>query len=198
MALTRRLLKEWQLEDEMIEKIIAAHAATVHALKEERDEARAQADMLQAAQEEVQRLKAEVEELTGCRQQAQEAQAALESYMAQQEKEKTDRRNGEAIRCLLEEAGCNPHAVELLMPQVKAEDILWEDEKVMNGTALLAEVMSKYGAFFAKEETLPTRLFAPPARPGRAVSARDIASMTQEEINNHWNMIKDVLTKGVN
>ena len=43
MSLTRKLLKELELTDAAIERIIAAHVDTVDALRQERDEARAAA-----------------------------------------------------------------------------------------------------------------------------------------------------------
>ena len=46
MALTRRSLKAMGIEDEKIDEIIAAHAETVDALKEQRDNYKAQADEL--------------------------------------------------------------------------------------------------------------------------------------------------------
>lgn len=198
MALTRRLLKEWQLEDAMIERIIAAHAATVHALKEERDQAQAQAAGLVETQKECDALRSQVEELVNSRQLALDAQAQLENYQRQAEEERSARKAEKAVRRLLEDAGCNPHAVELLCPMVKREDILWEEDKVLNGQALLEPVLNRYGAFFAREETLPTQRMNPPIAAGGALSPKDIARMSNEEINDHWHMIKDVLTKGAN
>ena len=51
MALTRRSLKAMGIEDEKIDEIIAAHAETVDALKEQRDNYKAQADELAKVQQ---------------------------------------------------------------------------------------------------------------------------------------------------
>ena len=51
MALTRRSLKAMGIEDEKIDEIIAAHAETVDALKEQRDNYKAQADELAEVQQ---------------------------------------------------------------------------------------------------------------------------------------------------
>ena len=51
MALTRRSLKAMGIEDEKIDEIIAAHAETVDALKEQRDNYKAQADELEKVQQ---------------------------------------------------------------------------------------------------------------------------------------------------
>ena len=46
MALTRKMLKAMGIEDEKIDQIIEAHSETVDALKEQRDQYKADAEKL--------------------------------------------------------------------------------------------------------------------------------------------------------
>ena len=62
MSLTRKLLKELELNETAIERIIAAHAGTVDALKQERDSAVAHAAQLEASAAEQEELRALLEE----------------------------------------------------------------------------------------------------------------------------------------
>ena len=57
MSLTRRMLKAMGIEDEKIDEIITAHSETVDALKEQRDQYKADAEKLPSVQRELQSLK---------------------------------------------------------------------------------------------------------------------------------------------
>ena len=77
MSLTRRLLKELELNEDAVERIIAAHVETVDALRQERDAA------LTAGEAQLAETAAAREELSACRAQydrerhAQARRAAL-------------------------------------------------------------------------------------------------------------------------
>lgn len=53
MALTRKMLKAMGIEEDKIEQIIEAHSETVNALKDERDDYKAKADMLPDVQKQL-------------------------------------------------------------------------------------------------------------------------------------------------
>ena len=83
MSLTRKQLKDLQLDEAAIEEIIAAHVSTIEGLRAERDaalEAAARAEELALERD---GLRARVEELTASLQAQGEAQAAFEEYLAQ-------------------------------------------------------------------------------------------------------------------
>jgi len=58
MALTRKMLKAMGIEDEKADEIIEAHAETVSALKQQRDEAQARADEADKLRKELDEAKA--------------------------------------------------------------------------------------------------------------------------------------------
>jgi hypothetical protein len=57
MSLTRKMLRAMGIEDEKIDEIITAHTETVDALKEQRDQYKADAEKLPNVQKELQGLK---------------------------------------------------------------------------------------------------------------------------------------------
>ena len=57
MSLTRKMLKAMGIEDEKIEQIIEAHTDTVNALKDERDEYKANAEKLAETEKELAKIK---------------------------------------------------------------------------------------------------------------------------------------------
>lgn len=111
MSLTRRLLRELALNDDAIERIIAAHAETVDALRSERDEARSAAAALEQTAAERDDLR---EAAATHQQEAQRLQAEYEMYRHQVETERTAQGRASAIREALRSAGANELALPLL------------------------------------------------------------------------------------
>lgn len=186
MALTRKLLKDMQLEDEKIEQIIAAHVATIEALKGERD----------AALTENEELRAQVEQLSTANQSAAEVQAAFDAYRTQIESTRQAEKAIEMIRLAMLQAGCNEKAIGLLIQTIDPSTLEVENGQVKNGEAIIAELRAKHAAFFAQ----PVRMAAPAVRPpvptGGALTREDISRMSADEINRNWNAVKGVLAKG--
>lgn len=80
MALTRRMLRAMGIEDEKIEQIIEAHGETVDALKEQRDQYKADAEKLPEIQK-----KLEAAETDGYREKYETILAEYNQYKADQE-----------------------------------------------------------------------------------------------------------------
>ena len=110
MSLTRKLLKELELNDAAIERVIAAHTTTVEALKQERDQARARIDECEAAQQELAELRPQLEEAQA---NSNIAQAQLVAYRTQVEVEKHHTARRAALSEALEKHGANPSAIPL-------------------------------------------------------------------------------------
>jgi len=186
MMLTHGMLAQWQLETEVAEKIMAA-------VEEERCLARQEAAALTTERD---ALLHRVEDAQRLQQEAQEAKAAYESYLLASEEAHRAKVGKEVMRELLREAGCNPHAVELVAGQISPDAFVWEGGKPANAKALAEGLREQFGGLFAREEVIPTGKMAPPLAMGGALSAGDIAHMSAEDINSNWNLVKDVLTKG--
>ncbi|MBE5804927.1 MAG: hypothetical protein E7316_10510 [Clostridiales bacterium] len=180
MALTRQLLKDLQLNDESIEQIIAAHISTVDALKAERDAAFAE---LQALRE-------------SSGQSAAEVQAAFDAYRTQVEAHHNTAKALELVRLAMLQAGCNEKAIDLLIQAIDPATLKVEGGSLKNEAAIIAELRSKYAAFFAQPVRMATPTIQPPIPTGGALTREDISRMSADEINRNWNAVKSVLAKG--
>lgn len=180
MSLTRQLLKDLQLSDESIEQIIAAHIETVNALKAERDAAANELEALRAA--------------SG--QSAAEVQAAFDAYRAKVEADQDTAKALKLIRLAMLQAGCNEKAIDLLIQAVDPAELKLENGSLKNGAAIIAELRSKYAAFFAQPVRMAAPTIQPPIPTGGALTREDISRMSAEEINRNWNAVKSVLAKG--
>lgn len=181
MALTRQLLKELQLSDETIEAIISAHVSTIEALKDERDTALAEAELLRASST----------------QSTQQVQQAFDAYRAQVEQDRQSHKAKELLRLTMLQAGCNEKAIDLLLQSIDPSELEMEGGMLKNGAALVARLRSKYADFFARPVRMPTPYLQPPVPSGGTLTLDDLSHMSADEINRNWDAVKGILAKGV-
>lgn len=180
MALTRQLLKDMQLTDENIEQIIAAHVATIEALKNERDAAAAENQALRAAAD----------------QSAAQVQQAFDAYRAQVEQDRQTRKALEILRLSMLQAGCNEKALDLLIQSIDPAALEMEGGMLKNSAALIADLRSKYADFFARPVRMPAPTLQPPVTASGPLTRDDLSRMSVDEINRNWSAVKGVLAKG--
>ena len=99
MSLTRKLLSTMGLNEDQVEQIIEAHTETVNAIKEERDNFKAEAEKLPGVQKELDKLKKAVENKEESPYKAQYEQA-VEEKTKLGERNKGEKGSGSA--CLLQ------------------------------------------------------------------------------------------------
>lgn len=165
MALTRRLLKELELNDETIERIIAAHAETVTALQ-------AQAESHQG--------------------EARRIQGELDAFRQQVEGERTGMLREQALQAALRRAGANEHAVPLLARTLETQEGDWDGANLRDEAAFLSPVRAQYAAFFSQPQPIPTDRISPPLD-GGMLSLEDVRRMSAEEINRNWSQVCSAL-----
>ena len=173
MSLTRKLLKELELEENAIERIIAAHVETVDALRQERDAAQAQRD---AQQGETALIQAEY---AAYRSQVEEAQRL------------TARRD--ALSQALTAQGANPQALPLLLDAIHLPEEAWQDNHLTNAAASLQPWRAKYSALFTVKTPIPVTRVRPPVQGGGLLTPADVKRMSANDINRHWNAVKNAL-----
>ena len=119
MSLTRSLLKELQISPDAAERIIAAHAESIDALRQERDAARGEAAQLESIRAALAEMTQARDEACQARDSAREELSALggqfDSYRQQVETEKHQQTRHANLRAALQSAGANPHALDLLL-----------------------------------------------------------------------------------
>ena len=178
MSLTRSLLKELQISPDAAERIIAAHAESIDALRQERDAARGEAAQLEGIRAALAEMTQARDEACHARDSAREELSALggqfDSYRQQVETEKHQQARHANLRAALQSAGANPHALDPLLTPLKAQ----------------------YGAFFAQPTRLPTDVVSPPVTAAPPLTKEDVRRMSQEDINRNWSSVCSVLSKG--
>ena len=196
MSLTRKQLKDLQLDEAIIEEIIASHVSTIDGLRSERDAALAAAANVGELTCERDELRAQVENLTASLQEQREAQAAFEEYLAKESEQRMREAKEAALRAALEEEGCNRCAVELILRQIDLDKAVLSDGSIVNAEELITPLKEKYAPFFAKPARIPTPAVEPPVSSEGALDIGDVSRMTVEEINRNWSAVRSALSKG--
>lgn len=190
MSLTRRLLRELELSDNAIERIIAAHAESIDALRTERDEARTALAQHEQAVSERDALR---EEAAAHQADAERLRTELDAFRQQVAAERTQAIRRNALCQALTRAGANPQAVPLLAQAVTTSDEDWAEDRLLDEDAALRSVREQYAPFFSKPRHLPTDRITPPLQPGGDLSLADVQRMSAEEINRHWAQVRSAL-----
>ena len=109
MSLTRSLLKELQISPDAAERIIAAHAESIDALRQERDAARGEAAQLESIRAALAEMTQARDEACQARDSAREELSALggqfDSYRQQVETEKHQQARHANLRAALQAPG---------------------------------------------------------------------------------------------
>lgn len=116
MALTRKALKAMGLTDEQVDSVIEMHTETVDALKQQREEFKADADKLAGVQAELASLKSD-----GYKEKYEKTNAAFEEYKANAERAKAKEAKTAAVRKYFEAAGITGKRLDIAMRGAGAE-----------------------------------------------------------------------------
>ena len=121
---------------------------------------------------------------------ASQAEAeSLRQNLAQRDKEEQRRQYRDHLRTLLEDAGANPAALELMTLQ---GDALAEDGKSPEEAAEM--MRGRWGDLFTTRKALPMKQIAPQGA-GLTLTREDVRNMSPEEINRSWSMVKSILAQ---
>ena len=181
MSLTRKLLKELELTDAAIERVISAHTATVDALKQERETALAEADASAR------------QALDAARQEAASTMAELTAYRAQVEADRHHKARRTALSEALEKQGANPQAIPLMLDAITLPEEAWQDDTLVDARAALHPFQEKYGPLFARRTPLPVTKVLPPVPVSGALTPADVKRMSADDINRNWSAVRTAL-----
>lgn len=189
MSLTRKLLKELELDDPAIERIIAAHVDTLDALRQERDDALSRAQQIEVSLAERDELRTLVQ---AREQEAASAREELNTYRAQVEAEKHTAARRAALSDALTAQGANPQALPLLLDAIALPEEAWSGDTLADAAAL-QPWHAKYGALFAVKSPIPVTKVAPPVHGGGLLTSADVKRMSAADINRHWSAVRSAL-----
>lgn len=196
MALTRRSLKAMGIEDEKIDEIISAHAETVDALKEQRDNYKAQADELAKVQQKLdeanETIKANGSDAWKVKYDA--IKEEYDNYKLDISAKETTRAKQAAYREALKAAGVSDKRIDSI---VRVSDIdsveLDESGKIKEADKLTENIKNEWADFIVSTNTKGANTATPPTTSKKSFSREDIDKMTPDEINKNWETIKNSL-----
>ena len=196
MALTRRSLKAMGIEDEKIDEIIAAHAETVDALKEQRDNYKAQADELAEVQQKLDEAN-ETIKANGSDEWKVKYDAIKEeydNYKSDISAKETTRAKQAAYREVLKAAGVSDKRIDSIIRVSDIDSIeLDESGKIKEAEKLTESIKNEWADFIVSTNTQGANTATPPTNSKKSFSREDIAKMSPDEINKNWETIKNSL-----
>lgn len=153
MSLTRKFLTAMGIEADKVEEIIEAHAETVNALKEERDDYKANADKLADVQKELEEAKKTIEaqgtnEFEG---KYNELKKEFEGYKAEQEAKALASSKESAYRALLKEAGVSEKRIDSIMKVTNLNDVELDGDKIKDSETLTKTIKEEWKDFLTTE-----------------------------------------------
>ncbi len=163
MALTRSMLKGMNLTEEQVGAIIDAHKETVDALKEQRDNYKADAEKLANVQNELDQIK-NGEDWKG---KYESEHKALEDYKREVAGRENKAKVDAAYRALLEGLNIGKEDVDLIMAATKTDDMkLDSDGKLENSDTLKEAAKTRYARYIPTTNTNGAKVGNPPKNNG--------------------------------
>lgn len=169
MALTRKLLKAFGLEEQQIEQIIEAHAETVEALKSERDGLKEQAGTAEELAKTIEKLSAELELAKaddGFKAKYDEEHQAFEAFKAEVEQGKAKAEKVNLYRGLLKDAGVDERRFDAIVKLADIDALTVEDGALKDAEKLTEGIKAEWGDFIVQKQTKGAGVSTPPANTG--------------------------------
>ena len=196
MALTRTILEAMGIEEKKIDEIISAHAETMSALKQQRDDYKAQADELAEVQRKLdeanETIKANDSDAWKVKYDA--IKEEYEKYKSDISAKETTRAKQAAYREVLKAAGVSEKRIDSI---IKVSDIdsveLDESGKIKEAEKLTESIKNEWADFIVSTNTQGANTATPPTNSKKSFSREDIDKMSPDEINKNWETIKNSL-----
>jgi hypothetical protein len=194
MSLTRKMLKAMGIEDEKIDQIIEAHTETVDALKEQRDQYKADADKLGDVQK---KLDAANEQLENAGKDSWKVKydalkEDYEKYKADQTAKETHGAKEKAYREILKAAGIPDKRIGAVLRVSDIDGLeLDGDGKAKDVDKLTESIKTEWADFIPTTTTQGAQTATPPmTTTQKTYTAADIRKMSPAEINQNFDAIK--------
>ena len=175
MALTRKFLSALGIEEAKIDEIISAHADTVNALKEQRDDYKADADKLPAVQKALDDLKASQSGDDPYKEKYEKKAKEFDDYKKGVEAKELKRSKSTAYKQVLKELNAS-HVDSILKASQSELDKIELDEngKIKDVDKLKESIKKEWADFIVEEGQQGAKTATPPANEGAKVSKEDI------------------------
>lgn len=180
MALTRKMLKAFGIEDEKIDEIIEAHAESVEAVKAQRDEYRAEAEKVPALQKQLE----EMGDPSEYRDKYDAERKAFEDYRRQVDADKAETEKRGLYRDLLVRSGIDPKRVDSVLKVSDLSNVTVKDGAIEGADEIAGGIKADWADFIVATRTEGAPVPKPPKSGGSgAVTAEAFKSMSIRERN---------------
>ena len=169
MALTRKFLTALGIDAEKIDEIIEAHTDTVNALKEERDNYKADAEALPVVTKERDELKeaADKNKDNPYKAQYEDLKQEYEDYKADVEAKAKLAKQTEAYRSMLKKAGVSEKRIDSILKVSDVKSIEFDDKgEVKDSDKTVEAIKTEWADFIVKEGTKGAETETPPDNNG--------------------------------
>ena len=196
MALTRTILEAMGIEEKKIDEIISAHAETMSALKQQRDNYKAQADELAEVQRKLdeanETIKANDSDAWKVKYDA--IKEEYENYKSDISAKETARAKQAAYREVLKAAGVSDKRIDSIIRVSDIDSVeLDESGKIKEADKLTESIKNEWADFIVSTNTQGANTATPPTNSKKSFSREDIDKMSPDEINKNWETIKNSL-----
>lgn len=176
MALTRKYLQSLGIEGEAEDKIINAHAEVVSALKDERDNYKAEAEQLIAVQKELDEVKKQVPE-DGKNPWKVKYEAIKEEYdnfKSEIETKQLAESKTKAIKAMLRDIGISDKRIDTVAKVIDTQDLKLDDKgNFTNADDLRKSLTEEWKDFIPTQTVKGSDVANPPAKSSGAKMSRD-------------------------
>lgn len=181
MALTRKMLKAMDLDEDKVSQIIDAHQSTIDEIAEERDKLKADvekykadADKLKTVEKDLLKAQAQLEDADKVSEKYKALQNEFAEYKADVDAKATKSAKEKAYKELLKQAGIQDKRMDAI---VKVSDLskveLDKDGKIKDSKDLVDSIKSEWAEFIVTEHEKGAQTPKPPANNGGAKMSKD-------------------------
>lgn len=183
MALSRKMLAAMDIPAEKIDEIINAHVETVTALKEERDQFKADADKVSGLEDELKAAKKELDEIKAGDWQAkyEQVKGEFDSYKTDNEKKAVKSAKETAYKQLLLDAGISDKRIATILKVSDVDGIkLDKDGKIEDADKLTESIKTEWADFIATPGEKGADTATPPKGDDKGTEQPSIAKQLAE------------------
>lgn len=191
MALTRKMLKAMGIEDEKIDQIIEEHAETVNALKQQRDQYKADAEKLPGVQKELDEYKeaADKDGENPYKAKYEETQRQFDDYKAEVNAKEIKAKKTAAYRKLLKDAKVSEKRLDSILKLSPVDEIELDDKgEIKDAETVKKKIEEEWSDFIVKEEVKGAEKQNPPGGSGGRQPAgggtKSRAALIQQQYQN--------------
>lgn len=181
MALSRKLLANFGIEEDKIDEIIKAHSETVEALKEERDRYKEKAEKYDKVQKDLDEAKKTIEELNKEDAYKVKYEALKEDFDAYKkgiETEKTNNSKSAAYKKLLKEIGIADKRIDAVARLADLDKIkIDKDGNIEGAEDLKKSLTEEWSDFITKDGKEGAGVETPPAGTGSKKTKEEILAI---------------------